>query len=131
MAKSKNTKNLSLEQQALAIAQQVIQQSESWTAAHNSLYGPAGKISKLFPNATVRRAFAQSPEKREIESLLTALAKRSKTPAAEGTARFSGKFVVRVPVSLHEALAGEAESEGVSLNQLVLTKLAVQLREAV
>ena len=124
-------KNTSLEQQALAIAQKVVQQAESWTAAHNALYGPKGKISKLFPDAAARRAFSQSPEKLQIEALLTALAKRSKTPAAEGAARYSGKFVVRVPVSLHEALAGEAESEGVSLNQLVLTKLAVQLREAV
>ena len=131
MSKKKSRDNQCLEQQALAIAQQEIPKSDSWSTAHNALYGPAGKISKLFPTAAARRAFSQTPEKREIESLLTALAKRSKTPASEGTNRFSGKFVVRVPVSLHEALAGEAESEGVSLNQLVLTKLAVQLREAV
>lgn len=40
---------------------------------------------------------------------------------------YSGKFNVRVPKSLHAALASEAEAEGVSLNQLVVTKLAKHL----
>lgn len=37
---------------------------------------------------------------------------------------YSGKFVVRVPKSLHQALAIEAEQEGVSLNQYALYKLS-------
>jgi antitoxin HicB len=37
---------------------------------------------------------------------------------------FSGKFVVRVPRSLHRNLAKRAEVEGVSLNQVVVTALA-------
>ena len=36
---------------------------------------------------------------------------------------YSGKFVVRVPKSLHAKLAYEAKQEGVSLNQLALYKL--------
>lgn len=39
----------------------------------------------------------------------------------------SGRFVVRVPKSLHASLAKEAKAEGVSMNQLVLVKLAVGL----
>ncbi len=39
----------------------------------------------------------------------------------------SGKFVVRLPHSLHAALEREARAEGTSLNQLVITKLAVPL----
>jgi predicted RNase H-like HicB family nuclease len=38
--------------------------------------------------------------------------------------RFSGKFLVRVPKSLHARLARDASKEGVSLNQYVLTRLA-------
>ena len=38
--------------------------------------------------------------------------------------RFSGKFVVRVPTSLHRSLALRAGAEGVSLNQLVSTLLS-------
>src|SRR5438874_1755331 len=37
---------------------------------------------------------------------------------------YSGKFVVRLPRSLHRQLAEEAERQGVSLNQHVLTLLA-------
>ena len=39
----------------------------------------------------------------------------------------SGKFLVRLPVSLHAGLEREARREGVSLNQLVVAKLAVAL----
>ncbi|MBI3412172.1 MAG: toxin-antitoxin system HicB family antitoxin [Planctomycetes bacterium] len=41
---------------------------------------------------------------------------------------YSGKFNVRIPKSLHAALACEAEAEGVSLNQLVVAKLALHLQ---
>jgi hypothetical protein len=44
-----------------------------------------------------------------------------------GTPRKSGRFVVRRPHSLHAALEREAIAEGVSLNQLVVAKLAVGL----
>lgn len=36
---------------------------------------------------------------------------------------FSGKFIVRLPKSLHMRLSIEAEKEGVSLNQYALYKL--------
>ncbi len=39
--------------------------------------------------------------------------------------KYSGKFVVRLPKTLHQRLAVEANKEGVSLNQLVLYKLAL------
>jgi antitoxin HicB len=38
--------------------------------------------------------------------------------------RYSGKFLVRVPASLHRSLALRASVEGVSLNQLVSTLLS-------
>ncbi len=37
---------------------------------------------------------------------------------------YSGRFQVRLPKSLHRALAQEAEREGVSLNMLVVSKLS-------
>ncbi len=45
-------------------------------------------------------------------------------PIPEAAEKYSGKFVVRLPKSLHQRLAIEAEKEGVSLNQLALYKLA-------
>lgn len=38
--------------------------------------------------------------------------------------RFSGRFVVRVPKTLHRLLAEESEREGISLNQFVNNSLA-------
>lgn len=46
-------------------------------------------------------------------------------PIPETADKYSGKFVVRIPKSLHQRLAIEAEKEGVSLDQLVLYKLAL------
>ena len=42
---------------------------------------------------------------------------------------YSGNFVIRGPKSLHMAIVKEAEAEGVSLNQLVVAKLAVSLKD--
>ena len=46
-------------------------------------------------------------------------------PLPECVEDYSGKFNVRLPKSLHQRLAIEAKNEGVSLNQLVLYKLAL------
>lgn len=46
-------------------------------------------------------------------------------PVPETVNNYSGKFVVRLPKSLHQKLAIEANKEGVSLNQLALYKLAL------
>jgi predicted RNase H-like HicB family nuclease len=40
----------------------------------------------------------------------------------------SGKFIVRIPKTLHARLALEAQKEGVSLNQYTLYKLSSPLR---
>ena len=45
-------------------------------------------------------------------------------PLPVGYDDFSGKFVVRIPKSLHYKLSVEAEQEGVSLNQYALYKLS-------
>jgi predicted RNase H-like HicB family nuclease len=40
--------------------------------------------------------------------------------------KYSGKFVLRLPKSLHARLAIEAEQEGVSLNQYALYRLSIK-----
>ena len=42
----------------------------------------------------------------------------------ESLAGYSGRFILRLPRSLHKRLRSEAEAEGVSLNQYILYKLA-------
>ena len=45
-------------------------------------------------------------------------------PIPKETNNYSGKFVVRIPKTLHYKLAMEAEKEGISLNQYALYKLS-------
>jgi len=45
-------------------------------------------------------------------------------PVPIDVSEYSGKFVLRLPKSLHARLAMEAEKDGVSLNQYALYKLA-------
>ena len=46
-------------------------------------------------------------------------------PMPNDAGKYSGRFVVRLPKSLHRRLAVEAEREGVSLNQYSLYKLSM------
>lgn len=46
-------------------------------------------------------------------------------PIPESIENYSGKFVVRIPKSLHKRLSIEAEKERVCLNQLALYKLSL------
>ena len=45
-------------------------------------------------------------------------------PMPVGYEEFSGKFMIRIPKSLHYRLTVEAKQEGVSLNQYALYKLS-------
>ena len=97
----------------------------TWVEANNAIYGPGGPFTRLFPSGKDRLAFAKTEESEHIDALLDSLPE----PAVEPQRReFSGKFNVRIPKSLHAALVREAEVEAVSLNQLVLTKLALHLQ---
>ena len=71
----------------------------------------------------------ESSEYREIQELLHGLIERDGLVEGATPAK-SGKFVVRVPKSLHAALWREARDEGVSLNQLVVSKLSTPLEKS-
>jgi len=47
-------------------------------------------------------------------------------PLPVDESKYSGKFVLRIPKTLHAHLAMEAENEGVSLNQYALYRLSLQ-----
>ena len=97
----------------------------TWVEANNAIYGPGGPFARLFPNAKDRVAFAKTKESRQIDRFIDSL---PEPPVGPQRREYSGKFNVRVPKSLHAALASEAEAEGVSLNQLVVAKLALHLQ---
>lgn len=101
--------------------------AESWADLSNFVFDPEnGMLAGLYASEAERKAFIKTPEYREIRRLIDEV--RDRTGIVEGaTPRKSGKFVVRLPRSLHAALEAEAEREGVSLNQLVVAKLSVQM----
>src|SRR5262245_29534416 len=97
----------------------------TWVEANNAIYGPGGPFTRLFPTAKDRVAFAKTEASRRIDALLDGLPEPAVGPQRR---EFSGKFNVRIPKSLHAALVHEAEAEAMSLNQLVLAKLALHLQ---
>ena len=90
----------------------------TWAEVNNAIYGPGGPFARLFPSAQDRLSFAKTKESRQIDRLIDNL---PEPPVGPQQREYSGKFNVRVPKSLHAALASEAEAEGVSLNQLVVS----------
>ena len=97
----------------------------TWVEANNAVYGPGGPFVRLFSSSRERLAFAKTEISRRIDELIDSL---PEPPIGPQRRDYSGKFNVRVPKTLHAALASEAESEGVSLNQLVVAKLAMHLQ---
>jgi predicted HicB family RNase H-like nuclease len=113
-------------QELLTRARKLAQTSGlTWVEANNAIYGPGGPFARLFSSAKDRVAFAKTKESRQIDRLIDGL---PEPPTGPQRREYSGKFNVRVPKSLHAALASEAEDEGVSLNQLVVAKLALHLQ---
>ena len=55
----------------------------------------------------------------------TKLANGIKIPMPLDSNEYSGKFVIRIPKTLHKLLSKRAKEEGVSLNQYTLYKLSV------
>jgi hypothetical protein len=110
-------------QQAKKVAATV----ETWADLSNALFDPVqGIITRTYPTRADREVFVKTEQYQKIRKLLAdAIEMHGLVEGA--TPRKSGRFVVRVPRSLHAALEREAEKEGVSLNQLVVAKLAAQL----
>lgn len=114
------------EARLLDLARKRIAQGETWAEVQNAIFGVDGASQKLFPDAKSRAAFTETSEYAELQQLLAEHLKAAPPP----TPGASGKTLVRMPLSLHAALIAEAEREGVSLNQLMLAKLAVPLSAA-
>ncbi len=111
----------------LAEAQRLSEYSKTWADLSNGIFDPVdGLIAKQFPDAADRAAFRKSDAYATLHKLVEQ--KMQQTGVAAGAEPTkSGKFVVRLPRTMHAALEQEAVAEGTSLNQLVLAKLANRL----
>ena len=108
-------------------AERAAHDADSWADLSNFLFNPVdGLVTRAYTTREAREAFVKTAEYKRICQLVTDAVERHGLVKG-ATPKKSGRFVVRIPRSLHAALEREAVSEGVSLNQLVLAKLAVGL----
>lgn len=116
------------EQKLLAAAQELAATADTWVELSNALFDPEqGLLAKAYRKREDRERFVKSKEYKAIRQLVSDLREREQLVDNTAPRKKSGKFMVRVPTSLHAFLEAEAEREGVSLNQLVVTKLAMSL----
>src|ERR1700680_1396474 len=74
----------------------------TWVEANNAIYGPGGPFARLFLSAADRVAFTKTKASGEIDELIDSL---PEPPVRPQRREYSGKFNVRLPKSLHAALA--------------------------
>lgn len=118
------------EAQLLKQARQLARDAKTWSEFSNALFNPDdGLVTQAYPTRDAREAFLKSETYQALRTLLDETIER--TGLLEGaTPQKSGRFMVRVPRSLHASLEQEAAREGVSLNQLVNYKLAANSQAA-
>lgn len=88
-----------------------------WIAEHPEL--PGCKAD----GETAQDALSSLDISRELW-IESCLANGLEVPEPQEAPQYSGRFVLRIPKSLHRELASEAEAEGISLNSLVSNVLA-------
>ncbi|MGJ5631368.1 toxin-antitoxin system HicB family antitoxin [Nostoc edaphicum] len=77
----------------------------------------------LTQGETLKETMANINEARELW-IETAYEASDDIPLPSSDNSYSGKFLVRIPKSLHRRLAETAEREGVSLNQYIVSLLS-------
>jgi hypothetical protein len=117
--------------QVLEFAERRAPEVPDWLELHFALFGTEGKATELFPLESERSAFLRTPEYRRILALMDRLPRPVKKEVRELVSSANGAISVRLPRSVHAALLAEAKAEGVSLNQLCVSKLVAQLRAVV
>lgn len=96
----------------------------AWSEDDNEYVATVAEFPSLSWLAETRRD-AEDGLVSLIADVLNDMATVGETPPTPlGQRRFSGKFNLRIPPTLHRDLAMEAAREGVSLNQLATLKLA-------
>src|SRR5688572_5318427 len=115
------------EQSLLESARQLAASATTWADLSNALFDQqSGIVARAYPTRQQRQEFILTKEYEAIRALIDEA--RQRTGLVEGaTPSKSGKFMVRLPKTLHAVLEAEAANEGVSLNQLVVTKLAIPM----
>jgi hypothetical protein len=117
--------------ETLRFAEECARNASDWVVLENALFGLGGKANELFRTESDRTAFCRTAEYKQILSLMDSLPHPQVKGFVNMVASANGAISVRLPRSVHAALLAEAKAEGVSLNQLCLSKLVAQLRAVI
>src|SRR5438552_11001040 len=99
----------------LSKAKELAGHVKTWSEFSNRIFAQdEGLVAKVFPRMTDRRAFYNLPQYEEINQILLSLMKRFGVSEGVMPSK-SGKFLVRLPKTIHTVLEVEAQQEGVSL----------------
>lgn len=126
-----NPKIVAKAQRVLEFAEHQAREVNDWVELQNALFGVGGKATELFTNETERTAFCRTKQYKQILALMDTLPTPAPKEFVELLSSANGAISVRLPRSVHAALLLEARAEGVSLNQLCLSKLVAQLKAVV
>src|SRR5580658_7036551 len=112
-------------EQAKSVAQSV----KNWADFNNTIFGHKdGLVAQTFPEEAERQLFYDTEQYRVVSKMRLELMRKFGVEKG-ATPEKSGRVLLRIPKSLHKELEVEAVREGVSLNQLAASKLAMPLRE--
>ena len=112
----------------LNFADEQIRNGKSGPELFLTIFGIHGKARKVFSSKKDWQAFEQTDEIDEIHRRIEGTSDDG-SPSSNANGHLA--LTLRLPKSVHAALLAEAAAEGVSLDQLCLSKLVAQLRELV
>lgn len=106
--------------QVYQVAQQLFAAAPTWMAFYREILSHSGVAHQLFSMEEYRQ-FEASFEFSEIQKMITVL--RAGALPENDPMESLRMITVRLPLSLHKTLCNEAESRGVSVNQLCISRL--------
>lgn len=119
-----NTTWESRSQQVLEWANSRFQEGLDWISFRQELLGPEGIVQKMFPTDLELDRFKRSAEYERIEKMFAKLRRRR----GKGDDKENTRVItVRLPQSVHQALAAQAKEHKTSINKLCITKLLEEL----
>lgn len=111
-------------------AKELSKSAKSWTEFADAVSNQrTGLVATILTDPMEKQAFYDSPEYEKLSALRQSIIEKLGVVDGVGAPK-SGKMLLRLPKTLHSSLESEAKREGVSLNQLAVSKLSVTLRDA-
>lgn len=111
----------------MEVAQEVFASTGSWVVFYREMLGIDGAVRKWFPKADEYQKFLRSPHFAELQEMVAAL--RSQDGPKGDTTEPERMITIRIPKSLHDALAKEAEEAHLSINKLCISKLLQRIED--